>query len=753
MIGHKVEGGRVAEERVIRRSRRCAVGIAIWLVAVPALLFAVKALLPSDHLLTAPPGSGSTPGVVALQPAGSVAGIQQGDVLLAVDGVPVSAYLRGERPARSVHAGDVLTYRVRHGAEVRDVPVRVHAHPDLLGLVAGDQPDAALVSLAMLGLAWWLLRRRPGELAAHAFLLFTAGWASSTISGWAWTAPLDLLTRPWTTAWAYLGSGGYVLSGISILLFALSFPRPVGWFRRRPWLLVSTAPLLFSAGLAGWVTLRGPRLDELAQLDSVAEVIWQPCVLTALLVMIVRWVRLRSDAEAARRAQIVVLGFATAIAVILVGKWIAVPAGTFGFGLVLLIFPASVAIAVAKRDLFELDVALNRGLVAVVCGAVLLGLYLGAAAVTVALSGRTGPVTALPAAGLVAVAFAPVRAAAQRVITHRLFGTGGDPQLVLHRLGLRLEASDDPESLLAAVVDTAAESLRLPYVAVELWSGTGWQATRQRGRRPTQVEAFDISIGDQVVGRLVVAPRPDARTLSPLDRQLLSDLARHSGVAARVSALLTDLRAAQQRLLVAREEERFRIHRDLHDGLGSTLVGLTLQLEVAADLAGDGQLGALTRRMHGEAARATEDVRRIVRELRPAELEELGLPAAVAAAAGRLRSPNAPTFNLDTPSLLPDLPPEVEDAAYKICLEAMTNVIRHSRATRCRIQLRDTGNELELDISDDGQGFDGDSGDGTGLRSMRDRAAAVGGTVTITADAGTGTRVMAGLPLTRPASP
>jgi signal transduction histidine kinase len=281
------------------------------------------------------------------------------------------------------------------------------------------------------------------------------------------------------------------------------------------------------------------------------------------------------------------------------------------------------------------------------------------------------------------------------------------------------------------------------------------------------VESFDISVGDQVVGRLVVAPRPDVKTLAPLDRQLLSDLARHSGVAARVAALLTDLRAAQQRLLVAREEERFRIHRDLHDGLGSTLVGLTLQLEVAADLAGDGELGALARRIHGEAARATEDVRRIVRELRPGELEELGLAAAVAAAAARLRSPNAPTFDLDTPSLLPELPAEVEDAAYKICLEAMTNVIRHSRATRCRIQLRDTGTELELEISDDGQGFgDGqgfdadsgadtgaDSGGGTGLRSMRDRAAAAGGTVTVTADAGGGTSVLARLPLARRVSP
>lgn len=744
-----VNAGGAADDRVTRTSWRWAVGIAIWLIAVPALLFAAKAFLPSDHLLTIPSGEGDRAGAVLLEPVGAVPGIQRGDVLVAVDGVPLSVYLRGNRATRPVHAGQVLTYRISDGARERDAPVGVYRHPDLIGLVGGEQPDAALVSLVMVALAWWLLRKRPRELAAQAFLLFTAGWASSTLSGWSWTGPLDLVARPWATVWAYLGIGGYLVSGISTLLFAFVFPRPMPRFLRRPWLVVAIAPLLLGAGLAGWAAASGPRLDDLALLDTIAELIWEPCALTALVVLVVRWVRLRSDAEARRRAQIVMLGFVTALGVLLAGRWIGVPAGTFGFGLILLIFPAAVAVAVAKRDLFELDVALNRGLVAVVCGVVLLALYLGVAAVTVAVSGQSGPVAALPGAGLVAVAFAPVRAAVQRVITHRLFGTGGDPQLVLHRLGLRLEASDDPESLLAAVVDTAAESLRLPYVAVELSSDAGWQATRQRGRRPTVVESFDISVGDHVVGRLVVAPRPDARSLSPLDRQLLSDLARHSGVAARVVGLLTDLRAAQQRLLVAREEERFRIHRDLHDGLGSALVGLTLQLEVAAELAGDGELGTLTRRMHQEASRATEDVRRIVRQLRPGELEELGLPAAVAAAAARLRSPNAPIIDIDASGVSPGLPPEVEDAAYKICLEAMTNVIRHSRATNCRIHLRDIGGELEVEVIDDGRGFAPASDGGTGVLSMRDRASAAGGTLTISGDPGTGTSVLARLPLPR----
>ena len=155
-------------------------------------------------------------------------------------------------------------------------------------------------------------------------------------------------------------------------------------------------------------------------------------------------------------------------------------------------------------------------------------------------------------------------------------------------------------------------------------------------------------------------------------------------MAARTVALLTELRRAQQTLLVAREQERHRIHRDLHDGLGPALVGLTLQLEVAAELAEPHEeLARLLGRLHEGAARSARDVRRLVRDLRPAELEELGLPAAVAAAADRLRAPSAPRFELVAPARMPSLPAEVEDVAYKACLEAMTNVLRHSGASRC----------------------------------------------------------------------
>lgn len=731
-----------------RRSRRVAVVISLWLIVVPAVLLAVRMTLPADDVVTLAPGQTFAGGGVGLAPAATVPGIGSGDVLVAVNGVPVGDVLASQR-SRPTAVGQGLTYQVRHDATVSNVTIRLREHPDVLGLIRSQQPDVLAVSLAMLALSTWLLLRRPDERATHAFLLFSAGWASSAVSSLAWPQVVDFWARPWFVVWADVGLGGYLVSGFGTLLFALTFPVASGAVARRTWVAVAALPLVFCAAFAGWVAVHGTRTSDFAVVNNAAELCWQGCTLGTLAVLAVRWVRLRHNLQARRRIQIVVLGLVSTLTIILAGKWLHIPDGTFGFGMVLLIFPVAIAVALTRRNLYELDLALNRGLVAFGSAAVLLALYLAVAVATAQITRGDGPLLALPAAGVVAVAFAPIRARVQKLVSRRLFGAADDPQLVLHRLGVRLEASDDPESLVAAVVDTAAETLRLPYVALQLVTDDNvWILAHDRGRATDPVEGFDINVGDRLVGRLLASPRRDAqgRALSPTDRRTLTDLARHSGVAARVVALLTELRIAQQRLLVAREQERHRIHQDLHDGIGPALVGLTLQLEVAADLASDGELGALTRRLHGEAARTTDDVRRMVRNLRPGELEELGLPAAVTAAAARLASPRAPRFDLDIPASLPELSAQVEDAAYKICLEAMTNVIKHSSSTRCTVRLRHTPTELNVEISDDGRGITTEGATGTGLHSMRERAIAVGGELSVIAGSPAGTTVLARLP-------
>jgi two-component system, NarL family, sensor kinase len=731
--------------RLRRRSLRWTLVTAGWIVAVPLALAIVRLVSPSDGLSVDPTG-GSLRNGLTIDHVSDGSPLRVGDVVLAINGHSVSDLATSPR-SRPVHAGDTLVYRVQRGAHVQDIRVTIANHAWRLPRLTAEIP-AIVFFAVLLGLAVRLVRRRPGERAAHVLLLLGVVLASGLFDPLTFFEPLDLWARPPLVGWTIATWPTFMELGLSALLLALAFPGPPGWFLRRSWIASALVP---PAALAALGIVQASGYGSLGLIHFAGWTLagtFFGCTLGAAVVIAgVRWFQLRREPLFRRRAQIAVLGVVPTIAM-LVGF------NTLGnipdvlYLPVLAIFPLSLGVAVAKREWFELDLALSRGLVALVCGSILLAIYLGIALLTARVASTGNTLSALPAAGVVAVSFAPLRWRVQRLIDQRLFGTGEDPRLVFHRLGVRLAASDDPESLMAAVVDTATESLRLSFAAVELRTHDRWRTVEERGTRPAITEAFDVVAGDSVVGRLTVAPRRGTQTLSPTDRELLADLARHSGVAARVAGLMAELRTAQQRALVAREAERDRIHRDLHDGVGPSLIGLTLQLEVAAEIAAGGQLGSIISRLHDEAARATDDVRRMVRDLRPADLEELGLPAAIAATAARLGAPTGPRFDLDCPIRLPDLSRQVEDAAYKICLEAMSNALRHSGASRCAVRLRSTAGKrgLLLEIADDGIGMQDAKRQGTGLVSMRARAEAVGGELHIETHPGRGTRIRAELP-------
>ncbi|MDQ1425995.1 MAG: hypothetical protein QOD72_3493, partial [Acidimicrobiaceae bacterium] len=694
------------QKQATRRSRWWAIGVAGWLLVVPVVLSVVRLALPSDHLPIQPPDGVDQ--ALILGPTNPVADIRPGDTLVAINGRAIADVVRSPQ-ARAVRVGDELTYTVNHDGVDRAVTVTVRRHPQAADyLPSPADVGNVIVDVTLLGLGVWLLRRRPDDRAVHALVVLGTALVVSNGLPFPFLEPLDLWARPLLVGGAIAALGGYMVMGVSILLFACSFPTPLGGSARRAWTAAAALPIAGVTVLGALFATGHASIGLFNASGVAAERIWEVTTGAGLAVLAVRWFRSRRDALTRRRLALVALGYGSTFGLALVGKLL--PPLHFlapwGYFLIVVFFPVAVVVAIVKDDIFELNVAINRGVVEVTCAVVLLVVYLGAVATTVAVTGARGPLVALPAAGAVAVVFAPLRAREQTIVGRRLFGTGSDPRLVFHRLATRLAASDDPESLMAAVVETASESLRLPFAAVQLHTSEEWQTVEQRGRRPDAVETFDMVAGDAVVGHLVVGARRDAKVLAPADRQLLQDLADHSGVAARVAGLLTELRVAQQRLVVARESERDRVHRDLHDSVGPSLVGLTLQLEVAAELAEGTELGNLVGRLHHEAARATEDVRRLVRDLRPADLEELGLPAAVATAAARLGLPNGPIFDLNTPVRLPELSKEIEDAAYKICLEAMSNAVRHSRASRCKVRLDASREEtLEIEIADDGQGI------------------------------------------------
>ncbi len=227
-------------------------------------------------------------------------------------------------------------------------------------------------------------------------------------------------------------------------------------------------------------------------------------------------------------------------------------------------------------------------------------------------------------------------------------------------------------------------------------------------------------------------------------------MARQAGVAVHAVRLTADLQRSRERLVTAREEERRRLRRDLHDGLGPTLGSLPMKLDVADDLVEEDPAAAreLLRGLKSQARSAVADIRRLVYELRPPALDDLGLVGAVREVAAQ-HGADGLRASVEAPKMLPPLPAAVEVAAYRIAQEALTNVVRHSGAAECavRLALGEECGTLRLEIEDDGIGIGEDRGTGVGLHSMRERAEELGGECVVESPPGGGTRVSASLPI------
>jgi signal transduction histidine kinase len=351
--------------------------------------------------------------------------------------------------------------------------------------------------------------------------------------------------------------------------------------------------------------------------------------------------------------------------------------------------------------------------------------------------------------------FSPLRARLQTLVNRMMYGERDDPYAALSRLATRLEATLSPDQVLRAIAGNVASALRSPYAAIEVADGDGTprvaaaHGTLPPGAAPLRVP---LTSSGAHVGDLVVAPRRPSEAFNEADRRLLDGLAHHAGAAVHAADLTTQLQRSRERLVTAREEERRRIRRDLHDGLGPVLAGIAMQLDAARRLTrSDPDRGdRLLRHLREQTQAAIADIRRLVYELRPPALDDLGLTGALAQHAASCSTAGGLQISIDADPGLPALPAAVEVAAYRIATEAVTNVTRHAGARTATVTLTAGDGMLRVEVTDDGRGAGPGHRAGVGLTSMRERAEELGGSCTVAPRPGGGTIVSAQLPLADP---
>jgi signal transduction histidine kinase len=441
------------------------------------------------------------------------------------------------------------------------------------------------------------------------------------------------------------------------------------------------------------------------------------------------------------------------------------------FWLSLTVVPICFLIAILRFRLWDIAIIINRTLVYGALTVSVIGIYiLIVGSLGALLQARGNLVISLIATGLVAVLFHPLHTYLQHSVSRLMYGERDEPYTVLARLGRRLEATLAPGAVLPIIVQTVREALRLPYVAIALWQGTEFVITTEAGDKeqgaPDKVVSLPVTYQGETVGHLRLAPRAPGETFNPADQRLLNDLVHQAGAAVHAVRLtenlqqLTaelqqsniDLQRSREQLVTAREEERRRLRRDLHDGLGPQLATLILKLETARNrLADDPIADALLADLTARTQTAITDIRRLVYALVPPILAEFGLVVALHEVAAQHSQPGTDSVQItvDVPDCLPPLPAAVEVAAYRIVQEALTNVVRHAGAhtSVVRLTLDEAAGWLWLEIEDDGRGLPAARRAGVGFQSMRERAEELGESCEIESVPGGGTRVRARLPL------
>jgi signal transduction histidine kinase len=597
--------------------------------------------------------------------------------------------------------------------------------------------------------------------------------------------------RGWVAApaWVFNNTGtfGAFLIGFIVLFFPTGRLLPG---RRWRWatgaLLVGTVLGTASSMFAVTPIALSPRLPTVPNPLGVpvlngSNAAGPPLLLLLLLVLTAVVARFRRSRDV-ERTQLRWFAYAAGLALLLLLSGFVLPgSGTGGpsdaawaaGGFVLIaVVPATIGLAVMKYGLYDIDLFISRSIVygslAVFITAVYVGIAVGIGTL-VGSGGKPNLGLSILATAIVAVGFQPVRERVQRVANRLVYGKRATPYEVLSQFSERVAesyASDDVLPRMARVLGdgTAAE-------LAEVWLRNGSELHRAAafpadGVTPPVVElngatpaipGADRSVAvrhqGEVLGALTITKRR-GESITPIEIKLMDDLAHQAGLVlknvgltADLQARLVDLRASRQRLVAAQDDERRKLERNLHDGAQQHLVAIKVKLGLVEMLAtrDPEKAKATIVALKGDADEALETLRDLARGIYPPLLAEKGLPAALAAQARKATLPvtieaeGIGRYSQDT-----------EAALYFCILEALQNVQKYAQATTATVRLSEDGDQLSVEVSDDGRGFDvGTTPRGNGLTNMEDRLDALGGTLHMRSRPGHGTTLQAAIPVVR----
>jgi two-component system NarL family sensor kinase len=547
---------------------------------------------------------------------------------------------------------------------------------------------------------------------------------------------------------------------LGLLLFPTGSPPTRGWRWVVPVAVTAATLSVVETGLRPGPMGTGPEsVDNPLGWRSGASVIavvgrlWPALLLLAIVGAGISVIGRYRRATALERRQLLWLVWAVAVGVALAAAGAAYDAvaglgdgaGALLSATLVVLLPAAAAIAIVRHHLYDVELLVRRSVVFLLLSALVAAAYVAVALIFAVAGGdsRTrGLVATLVATGVAVPAYDRIR----RAVDRRLFGDRADPYRALSALAARLGRASDARSGLVDVARATAASLRAPYLAVEGQDARLLAATGITSDGPTL--AVDLPHQGKPVGRLVIAWRTRTEPYSLADQRLLHDLAPQVGAAVTLLQLTGDVQRAREQLVLGREDERRRLRRDLHDGIGPTLAGATLRVALARDAVGTDPQRAqdLLSDVQGELEATVGQIRQLVYGMRPPALDDLGLVGALRERVAALDPSDLVRVTVQEP--LPPLPAAVEVAAYRIAIEALTNTLRHSHFDTGIIDVRchsDGGRDgLLVSVADDGVGL-GSAAPGVGIRSMTERAEELSGRLTMESSAA-GTTVCAWLP-------